>query len=65
MFCYLQRSFLTNVSRRWANQPVDDALQFGHDSVVEVLKEYQQVCSQNKQPPPDRPPKLETVEGML
>ena len=62
---YILRSILTYVSRRWANQPVDDALQFGHDRVVELLKEYQQVCSQNKQPPPDGPPKLETVEGML
>uniref|UniRef100_A0A8C5AS42 glutaminase n=3 Tax=Gadus morhua TaxID=8049 RepID=A0A8C5AS42_GADMO len=53
------------VKDRWANQPVDDALQFGHDSVVELLKEYQKVCSQNKLPAPDGPPKLETVEGIL
>ena len=44
---------------------MDDALQFGHDSVVELLKEYQKVCSQNKLPAPDGPPKLETVEGIL
>ncbi|XP_059925272.1 glutaminase 2b isoform X1 [Gadus macrocephalus] len=53
------------VKDRWANQPVDDALQFGHDSVVELLKEYQKVCSQNKLPAPDGPPKLESVEGIL
>lgn len=25
---------------RWANTPLDDAMQFGHDAVVSVLKEY-------------------------
>lgn len=28
---------------RWGNLPVDDALQFEHDDVVKILKDYQQV----------------------
>ncbi|KAK0151481.1 Glutaminase kidney isoform, mitochondrial [Merluccius polli] len=54
------------VRDRWANQPVDDAMQFGHDSVVQLLREYQQVCSQsNTPPPPDGSPKLETTVDSL
>uniref|UniRef100_A0A8D3DAX9 glutaminase n=1 Tax=Scophthalmus maximus TaxID=52904 RepID=A0A8D3DAX9_SCOMX len=32
----------------WGNLPVDDAVQFGHDEVVKVLNDYQQVCSQRE-----------------
>lgn len=30
---------------RWGNTPLDDAIQFGQDTVVEVLKEYQRIYS--------------------
>ncbi|XP_034389425.1 glutaminase 2b isoform X2 [Cyclopterus lumpus] len=42
-------TFLTEICKvdpfvedRWGNLPVDDALQFGHEEVVKVLKDYQQ-----------------------
>lgn len=31
------------VSSRWGNTPLDDAMQFGHDVVASVLREYQRV----------------------
>uniref|UniRef100_A0A3P8SU23 glutaminase n=1 Tax=Amphiprion percula TaxID=161767 RepID=A0A3P8SU23_AMPPE len=36
------------VQDRWGNLPVDDAMQFGHDEVVKVLKDYQQDCRQQE-----------------
>lgn len=30
---------------RWGNTPLDDAMQFGHDAVVSVLKEHLRVLS--------------------
>lgn len=43
--------FLTNTCKvdpftkdRWGNKAIDDAVQFGHDDVVAVLRDYQQVC---------------------
>ncbi|CAK6952740.1 glutaminase 2b isoform X1 [Scomber scombrus] len=55
------------VEDRWGNLPVDDAMQFGHDEVVAVLKDYQQVCRQQEtqQTEVERSPKLETIEGMV
>lgn len=35
---------------RWGNTPLDDAIQFGQDSVVEVLKEYQCIYSHTLMP---------------
>uniref|UniRef100_G3NQV2 glutaminase n=1 Tax=Gasterosteus aculeatus aculeatus TaxID=481459 RepID=G3NQV2_GASAC len=34
------------VNEPWGNLPIDDARQFGHEEVVTVLKDYQQVYSQ-------------------
>ncbi|KAJ3602670.1 hypothetical protein NHX12_030419 [Muraenolepis orangiensis] len=49
---------------RWANRPLDDAMQFGHEAVVELLTVYQEAQA-HQQPAPDGSPKLETVEGIL
>lgn len=35
---------------RWGNTPLDDAVEFGKDSVVEVLKEYQRIYSHTLMP---------------
>ncbi|KAM6980165.1 glutaminase 2b [Aplochiton taeniatus] len=54
------------VKDRWGNLPLDDALQFGQEMVVQVLKEYQdQYKPQSPIPDKVEPPKLETVEGMV
>ncbi|XP_040015429.1 glutaminase 2b isoform X2 [Xiphias gladius] len=55
------------VEDRWGNLPVDDAVQFGHDEVVRVLKDYQQVCRQQgtQRTEAARSPKLDTIEGMV
>ncbi|XP_053172722.1 glutaminase 2b isoform X1 [Scomber japonicus] len=55
------------VEDRWGNLPVDDAMQFGHDEVVAVLKDYQQVCRQQETQQTEVEPssKLETIEGMV
>ncbi|KAM7402428.1 hypothetical protein PAMP_017670 [Pampus punctatissimus] len=55
------------VEDRWGNLPVDDAMQFGHDEVVTVLKHYQQVCSQQEtqQTEVEDSPKLDNIEGMV
>ncbi|XP_032369221.1 glutaminase 2b isoform X1 [Etheostoma spectabile] len=55
------------VEDRWGNLPVDDAMQFGHDEVVNVLKEYQQVCRQQdtRHTEAERSPTLDTIEGMV
>lgn len=37
---------LSRIRCRWGNLPIDDARQFGHEEVVTVLKDYQQVYSQ-------------------
>lgn len=52
---------------RWGNLPIEDAMQFGHDTVVQMLKDYQQVCRQREaqQSEAEDPPKLETAEGMV
>lgn len=52
---------------RWGNLPVDDATQFGHDDVVKVLKDYQQVCSQQEtqHTQAEHSPKLDTIDGMV
>ncbi|KAK3539972.1 hypothetical protein QTP70_019625 [Hemibagrus guttatus] len=49
--------FLTGTCRvnphakdRWGNTPVDDAMEFGQDRVVEVLKEYQCIYSHTLMP---------------
>ncbi|XP_036435137.1 glutaminase liver isoform, mitochondrial [Colossoma macropomum] len=39
-----------HVKDRWGNTPLDDAMQFGHESVVEVLKEYQRIYSHTLMP---------------
>uniref|UniRef100_A0A667ZTJ0 glutaminase n=1 Tax=Myripristis murdjan TaxID=586833 RepID=A0A667ZTJ0_9TELE len=51
------------VKDRWGNLPVDDAMQFGHDAVVKVLKDYQLVCKQHAET--EFPPNIETVERMV
>ncbi|XP_036958359.1 glutaminase kidney isoform, mitochondrial-like [Acanthopagrus latus] len=55
------------VEDRWGNLPVDDATQFGHDDVVKVLKDYQQVCSQQEtqHTQAEHSPKLDTIDGMV
>uniref|UniRef100_A0A8C9XSP0 glutaminase n=1 Tax=Sander lucioperca TaxID=283035 RepID=A0A8C9XSP0_SANLU len=55
------------VEDRWGNLPVDDAMQFGHDEVVKVLKEYQQVCRQQEtqHTEAEHSPKLDTIESMV
>lgn len=49
---------------RWGNLPVDDALQFGHDDVVKILKDYQQVYSPGKAQHngEEHSPQLDTIE---
>uniref|UniRef100_UPI0037E8F0F2 glutaminase kidney isoform, mitochondrial-like n=1 Tax=Semicossyphus pulcher TaxID=241346 RepID=UPI0037E8F0F2 len=56
-----------SVRDRWGNLPIDDALQFGRDEVVKVLKDYQQVFSQQEtqRAEAERSPKLDTIEGMV
>ncbi|XP_029947628.1 glutaminase 2b [Salarias fasciatus] len=65
--------FLTEICKvdpfaedRWGNLAVDDALQFGHDQVVKMLKDYQQECRQRDEQDKEaeHPQKLDTVEGM-
>lgn len=55
------------VRDRWGNLPVDDALQFGHDEIVKLLKEYEQVCSQQEtqHAEVEHSQKLDTIEGMV
>uniref|UniRef100_A0AAX7VFK1 glutaminase n=1 Tax=Astatotilapia calliptera TaxID=8154 RepID=A0AAX7VFK1_ASTCA len=55
------------VEDRWGNLPVDDAMQFGHDELVTVLKDYQQECKQQekKQSEAVHPQKLDTIDGMV
>uniref|UniRef100_A0A3P8SSS5 glutaminase n=1 Tax=Amphiprion percula TaxID=161767 RepID=A0A3P8SSS5_AMPPE len=55
------------VQDRWGNLPVDDAMQFGHDEVVKVLKDYQQDCRQQEKQhgEAERPQKLDTIESMV
>uniref|UniRef100_A0A8D3C6Y7 glutaminase n=1 Tax=Scophthalmus maximus TaxID=52904 RepID=A0A8D3C6Y7_SCOMX len=54
------------VKDRWGNLPVDDAVQFGHDEVVKVLNDYQQVCSQREmQDAAADSQKLDTIEGFV
>ncbi|XP_035488594.2 glutaminase 2b [Scophthalmus maximus] len=54
------------VKDRWGNLPVDDAVQFGHDEVVKVLNDYQQVCSQREmQDATADSQKLDTIEGFV
>uniref|UniRef100_A0A669BYR6 glutaminase n=1 Tax=Oreochromis niloticus TaxID=8128 RepID=A0A669BYR6_ORENI len=55
------------VEDRWGNLPVDDAMQFGHDKLVKVLKDYQQECMQQekKQSEAVHPQKLDTIDGMV
>ncbi|XP_072307912.1 glutaminase 2b isoform X2 [Eucyclogobius newberryi] len=48
---------------RWGNQPIDDALQFGHTDVVALLKDYQQVCSRDPQSEPSH--KMDAIEDMV
>ncbi|XP_068450755.1 glutaminase 2b [Clinocottus analis] len=66
--------FLTEVCKvdpfvedRWGNLPVDDALQFGHEEVVKVLKDYQQVCRQQEpqHAEAEHSPILKTIEGIV
>ncbi|XP_055077650.1 glutaminase 2b isoform X2 [Periophthalmus magnuspinnatus] len=51
------------VKDRWGNQPIDDAMQFGHDGVVAVLKDYQQVCSMD--PESEHSHKMDAIEEMV
>lgn len=55
------------VEDRWGNLPVDDAMQFGHDAVVKLLQEYQDVCKQLEADHSDTEdsPKLDSIEGMV
>uniref|UniRef100_A0AAQ5ZRH8 glutaminase n=1 Tax=Amphiprion ocellaris TaxID=80972 RepID=A0AAQ5ZRH8_AMPOC len=55
------------VEDRWGNLPVDDAMQFGHDEVVKMLKDYQQDCRQQEKQhsEAERPQKLDTIESMV
>ncbi|KAI4903246.1 hypothetical protein NFI96_022055, partial [Prochilodus magdalenae] len=39
-----------HVKDRWGNTPLDDAMQFGQESVIEVLKEYQSIYSHTLMP---------------
>lgn len=39
-----------HVKDRWGNTPLDDAMEFGQHSVVEVLKEYQRIYSHTLMP---------------
>lgn len=49
---------------RWGNLPVDDALQFEHDDVVKILKDYQQVYTPGKAQlsGEQRSPRQDTIE---
>uniref|UniRef100_A0A8C2ZB17 glutaminase n=1 Tax=Cyclopterus lumpus TaxID=8103 RepID=A0A8C2ZB17_CYCLU len=67
-------TFLTEICKvdpfvedRWGNLPVDDALQFGHEEVVKVLKDYQQVCRQQEaqHTEAEHSPILNTIEGIV
>lgn len=53
-----------SVLRRWGNLPVDDALQFEHEDVVKILKDYQQVYSPGKAQlsGEEHSPRLDTIE---
>ncbi|XP_034021943.1 glutaminase kidney isoform, mitochondrial-like isoform X1 [Thalassophryne amazonica] len=51
------------VQDRRGNLPVDDAMQFGHDAVVAMLKDYQRVCRQHSDT--ENPQKVNPVEGMV
>ncbi|XP_056157806.1 glutaminase 2b [Lampris incognitus] len=55
------------VKDRWGNMPIDDALQFSHDSVVKMLKDYQQVHVQQepRRAESENSRKMETAEGMV
>ncbi|XP_072237853.1 glutaminase 2b [Leuresthes tenuis] len=55
------------VEDRWGNIPVDEALQFGHEEVVTLIKDYQQNWKrQEKQhSEAEHPQKLDTIEGMV
>ncbi|KAM3877798.1 glutaminase kidney isoform, mitochondrial-like [Diretmus argenteus] len=55
------------VKDRWGNLASDDALQFGHDTVVKVLIDYQELCRQQgaQQTEAQDSPKLEDVEDMV
>ncbi|XP_069547150.1 glutaminase 2b isoform X1 [Brachyistius frenatus] len=55
------------VEDRWGNLPVDEAMQFGHEEVVKVLKDYGQDYSRQETQHGDaeRTQKLDTIEGML
>ncbi|TNN78671.1 Glutaminase kidney isoform, mitochondrial [Liparis tanakae] len=67
-------TFLTEICKvdpfvedRWGNLPVDDAMQFRHEEVVKVLKDYQQVYRQQEaqHPEAERPPILNTIESIV
>ncbi|XP_061582774.1 glutaminase 2b [Cololabis saira] len=55
------------VEDRWGNFPVDDAMQFGHEEVVKVLKDYQKNYQKQEKQHSDaeHPQKLDTIEGMV
>ncbi|XP_041836610.1 glutaminase 2b isoform X2 [Melanotaenia boesemani] len=55
------------VEDRWGNLPVDDAMQFGHEEVVKMLKDYQQGYKQQEKQhsEAEHPQKLDTIEGMV
>uniref|UniRef100_A0A3Q1JSV5 glutaminase n=1 Tax=Anabas testudineus TaxID=64144 RepID=A0A3Q1JSV5_ANATE len=55
------------IEDRWGNLPVDDAMQFEHEEVVKVLKDYQQSCRQQKTQLTEaaHSPKLDAIDGML
>ncbi|KAM4582285.1 glutaminase 2b [Fundulus diaphanus] len=52
------------VQDRWGNLPVDDAMQFGHEEVVKMLREYQEDWKQ-QDGEVEQPPKLDTIESMI
>lgn len=54
----------SSLLRRWGNLPVDDALQFEHDDVVKILRDYQQVYSPGKEQHSGLKvsPQLDTIE---
>ncbi|XP_049893397.1 glutaminase 2b isoform X2 [Epinephelus moara] len=55
------------VEDRWGNLPIDDALQFGHDEVVKVLKDYQLVYRQQEtqNTGAEHSLKIDPIEGMV
>lgn len=65
--------FLTKICRvnpfvkdRWGNSPLDDAMQFGHSAVIELLQEYQKNCSDTQTTQTaEESSKLKSVEGMV